>query len=176
MVFAYYHRLSVPQRRVYRRSDEVTVLRLPRAGALHPLVAQLPSALRADDRRHVEGVCQSLADEIVGRLRIAPVGIELLAARPANSWGELHGLYTPASTAERAWIQLWMRTARHKRVVAFRTFLRTLLHELCHHLDYELLALPDSFHTQGFYQRLSSLFHQLLPPEEDALFAERLRG
>jgi hypothetical protein len=34
-----------------------------------------------------------------------------------------------------------MRTAAHKRVVAFRTFLRTLLHELCHHLDYEWLGL-----------------------------------
>jgi len=29
-----------------------------------------------------------------------------------------------------------MRTARHKKIVAFKTFLRTLLHELCHHLDF----------------------------------------
>jgi hypothetical protein len=55
-----------------------------------------------------------------------------------------------------------MRTAAHKRVVAFRTFLRTLLHELCHHLDYDLLALPDSFHTEGFFKRESSLFKQLV--------------
>jgi hypothetical protein len=33
---------------------------------------------------------------------------------------------------------------------------------LCHHLDYELLRLPDSFHTEGFYQRESSLLRQLL--------------
>jgi len=57
---------------------------------------------------------------------------------------------------------VWMRTAKHRRVVAFRTYLRTLLHELCHHLDYELLKLPDSFHTEGFYRRESSLVHQLL--------------
>lgn len=56
-----------------------------------------------------------------------------------------------------------MRTARQRRVVAFRTYLRTLLHELCHHLDYQHLRLADSFHTQGFYQRESSLFHQLVP-------------
>ena len=55
-----------------------------------------------------------------------------------------------------------MRTAYHKRVVAFRTFLRTLLHEVCHHLDYELLKLEDSFHTEGFFKRESSLFKQLL--------------
>jgi hypothetical protein len=56
-----------------------------------------------------------------------------------------------------------MRTARHARVVAFRTFLRTLLHELGHHLDLTLLGLPQSFHTDGFFKRESSMFHQLLP-------------
>jgi len=55
-----------------------------------------------------------------------------------------------------------MRTARQKRVVAFRTFLRTLLHEVGHHVDYTLLRLGDSFHTQGFYARESHLFHQLV--------------
>jgi uncharacterized damage-inducible protein DinB len=55
-----------------------------------------------------------------------------------------------------------MRTARQQRVVAFRTYLRTLLHEVGHHLDYTLLGLADSFHTQGFYQRESHLFHQLV--------------
>ena len=56
-----------------------------------------------------------------------------------------------------------MRTARRKQVVAFRTFLRTLLHEFCHHLDYECYKLHDSFHTEGFYKRESSLLKQLLP-------------
>ena len=45
-------------------------------------------------------------------------------------------------------------------------FLRTLLHEICHHLDYHLYRLPDSFHTEGFYKRESSLFHQLVPDGE----------
>jgi hypothetical protein len=61
-----------------------------------------------------------------------------------------------------------MRTVAQKRVVAFRTFLRTLLHEVCHHLDYTYLRLPDSFHTQGFFQRESSLFYQLVPRETAA--------
>jgi hypothetical protein len=56
-----------------------------------------------------------------------------------------------------------MRTARHRRVVAFRTFLRTLLHEIGHHVDYERLGLADSFHTEGFFKRESSLFKQLVP-------------
>lgn len=62
----------------------------------------------------------------------------------------------------------WMRTARRHQAVRFRTFLRTLLHELRHQLDYELLALPDSFHTEGFYKRESSLLRQLVPSAEGA--------
>lgn len=167
MVFSYYHRLSASQKRVYRRSDEIITLRLPHADALRPLVARLPAALRAEKQADVQRLCQALTDELTARLHVPALRIEVLAVRPANDWGELHGLYTPAAGRERALIQLWMRTVRHRRVVAFRTFLRTLLHELCHHLDYELLALADSFHTQGFYKRLASLYHQLLPPAQD---------
>jgi hypothetical protein len=56
-----------------------------------------------------------------------------------------------------------MHTARRGQVVAFKTFLRTLLHELCHHLDYEHLNLPRSLHTDGFYKRESSLVYAAVP-------------
>jgi len=65
-------------------------------------------------------------------------------------------------------VTVWMLTAKRGQVVAYRTFLRTLLHELCHHLDYDLLRLRDSLHTQGFYQRESSLFHALDAGRVDA--------
>ena len=87
-----------------------------------------------------------------------------MARGSSASWGELHGLYEPAEARAAAVITLWMRTAKQKRVVAFKAFLRTLLHELCHHLDYELFKLAESYHTEGFYKRESSLFHQLVPP------------
>ncbi len=96
-------------------------------------------------------------------LGLPSVRVTVLAARPHARWGELHGLYeTPRRQGAPPTITLWMRTARQKKVVAFRTFLRTLLHELGHHLDYTLLRLEDSLHTQGFYQRESHLFHQLV--------------
>ena len=44
----------------------------------------------------------------------------------------------------------------------FKTFLRTFLHELGHHLDYELWGLGDSLHTEGFYHRENILFKQLM--------------
>src|SRR5205823_3660237 len=34
--------------------------------------------------------------------------------------------------------------------------------EVGHHLDYTVLRLSESYHTEGFYKRESSLFHQLV--------------
>ena len=36
------------------------------------------------------------------------------------------------------------------------------------HVDYERLGLADSFHTEGFFKRESSLFKQLVPAGETA--------
>ncbi|NIR59623.1 MAG: hypothetical protein GWO02_08910 [Gammaproteobacteria bacterium] len=163
MVFDYYHRLSARQQRIYRRSDEITSLRLPDATPMRALAVPLPAALERADRAATQRLCRRLADAVTERLRVAPVAARVLAVRPSADWGELHGLYECREGAARARITLWMRTAQRRRVVAFRTFLRTLLHEICHHLDYQLLELPDSFHTEGFYKRESSLFHQIVP-------------
>ena len=64
---------------------------------------------------------------------------------------------SPTTRPSPARITVWMRTAARKDVVAFKTFLRTLIHELCHHLDYELYKMPETFHTEGFYKRESTL-------------------
>ncbi|HMY02596.1 MAG TPA: hypothetical protein PKA48_04550, partial [Candidatus Obscuribacter sp.] len=56
-------------------------------------------------------------------------------------------------------IRLWMRTARLKKVTAYGTFLSTLCHELCHHLDVVHLELPHTYHTRGFYERAALLYH-----------------
>jgi len=161
--FSYYDRLSRAQQRLYRKSDAVTSLRLPDPRALHPLVSALAVALAGEDRAPVQAAAQRLHSGLTAGFGVSPCRLEVLAARPHGHWGELQGLYTTAERGRPATVTLWMRTARQRRVVAFRTFLRTLLHELCHHLDYEHLRLADSFHTEGFYKRESSLFHQLVP-------------
>jgi hypothetical protein len=46
-----------------------------------------------------------------------------------------------------------MRTAVRKDVTSFGTFLRTLCHEFCHHLDFQKFGFNDSWHTRGFYER-----------------------
>ena len=164
MPFAYYERLSARDRAIYRRSDGVTTLVLPRPRELQALVEELRRALASEERREIEAASSSLALGLGSQLELPPLRLEVLAVRPSADWGELHGLYTrEAGSTPR--IQLWMRTAHHKRLVAFRTFLRTLLHEVGHHVDYERLQLADSFHTEGFFRRESSLFRQLVPGE-----------
>jgi uncharacterized damage-inducible protein DinB len=163
MPFAYFERLSRRQQGIYLRSDKITAVPLPGAAALRPLVVELGAALESGDRALTESACQLLANGLGRALGLPPVRVTVLAARPHAKWGELHGLYeSTGKPGQPPTITLWMRTARQKRVVAFRTFLRTLLHEMGHHLDYTLLKLGDSLHTQGFYQRESHLFHQLV--------------
>ena len=168
MPFAYYDRLTRSQQRVYRQSDEIASVAIPQAAELRPLVEAVSAALAAGDRTRLQAAADRLLAEIAARLRVPPLRTKVLAIRPAHRWGELHGLYNGASAGRVARVSVWMRTARRHQVVRFRTFLRTLLHELCHHLDYELLALPDSFHTDGFYKRESSLLRQLAPSAEGA--------
>lgn len=166
MPFAYYRRLSAAQKRIYDASDRVTRIRLPAPDLLRPGIVALAEALAEDERHRVQAICQQLADTLLHSLRVPPVHLSVLAVRPSNSTGELHGLYDPTKRGAAPVVSLWMRTAQRQQVVAFKTFFRTFLHEICHHLDYHLLRLGDSFHTQGFYQRESSLFHQLVaaPP------------
>ncbi len=161
MPYDYYARLKPRQQATYRRSDAVVAVDLPGAAALAPLVDALAAALAAERRTAIERAAQALAAAVLAALAVPNLRVKVLSRRPSTSSSELHGLYEPREGRSAALITVWMRTAHHKRVVAFRTFLRTLLHELCHHLDYELLELDDSFHTAGFFKRESSLFKQL---------------
>jgi hypothetical protein len=163
--FAYYARLSRSQQAVYRKSDAVVEIRLEHPAALHPRVAALETALNTEERAATERASRELVAGLTEAMGLPAVRVEVLAARPHSHWGELHGLYTH-ERGRSPKIQLWMRTAKQKRVVAFRTYLRTLLHEVGHHVDYTGLRLPESYHTQGFYKRESSLFHQLVPDAE----------
>ena len=162
MPFAYYRRLNKKQRRIYDASDEVSALRLPKPSTMRPLVHHVASALASEDRIQVERTSRALMDALCEHLDVQRTRLRVRSVRPADDWGELHGLYTPPEGRRLASIEVWMRTAQRKKVVAFRTYLRTLLHELNHHLDIQLLELDDSFHTEGFYKRESSLFKQLV--------------
>lgn len=163
MRFAYYETLSAVSKRTYRRSDAITRVEIPDGGAMTPLAEALRAPLEAGDRAATERACQALVDALNARLATPPVAVRIFERRPANAEGELHGLYEPDEvTGGTARISVWMRTAKKDQVVRFRTFLRTLVHEFCHHLDYEHYKLAETFHTEGFYARESGLVRELL--------------
>jgi len=162
MVFEYYARLSKKQQSIYRESDAITHVAIANPEHLRNSIASLELALQSEDRKWAESLCMEIMDTLATKLHVPKIRIRVLVVRPSDDWGELHGLYEPVESSKKACITVWMRTVRHKRVVAFKTFLRTLLHEFCHHLDYELFRLHDSFHTEGFFKRESTLFKQLM--------------
>ena len=168
-------RFSSADERAYLRSNAISAIRVPRSATLSARARAVADALATGEQRRVQAVSQQLLDAFCELLRIRPLRVEVCGVRPRNHYGELHGLYVPASTPQmRDRVQVWMRTARRLQVVAFKTFLRTLLHELCHHVDYEHLKLGRSFHTEGFYRRESSLVYAVLPraTESSCVFAD----
>ena len=165
MPFAYYDRLSPAHKRIYRKSDEIVALGLPAGVDTGETVKAIRDALLGDRRDEVQRACQRLCDALTAGYVVPPVRVTVLARRPSDDYGELHGLYDPEEGRRRARITVWMRTAARQQIVAFKAFLRTLVHELVHHLDYELFALEETFHTEGFYKRESSLANALLAQE-----------
>ena len=164
MRFAYYDRLSPSRQRIYRDSDAIEVLELPVGAIVAAPVGAIRDSLLRADRVNARRGCQALLDALVAGYRVPPVRVHVLAQRPSGDYGELHGLYEPREGRPPARITVWIRTVQRKQVVAFRSFLRTLVHEFLHHLDYERYKLAETFHTEGFYKRESSL--------ANALFAE----
>ena len=160
MAFAYFNRLSASAKKVYLASDAIREVALPNAEMLRPLLPILREALLREDHRAVSAACDALVLGIARLMRVPEVTVVVLAERPRRKGSELHGLYT-AAPGRKPQIKVWMRTAAFGRVVAFKTFLRTLLHEVLHHLDYTHYRFRDSFHTQGFYARESSLVRLL---------------
>jgi hypothetical protein len=162
MPFAYYNRLNPQQKRIYRESDGVERITLPPAARLEAQVEALEHALAEGRQQGIQQASQGLLNGLTDVLGVASLRVKVLRRRPSWETGELHGLYQAEEDGVHR-VSVWMRTAQRAQVVKFKTFLRTLLHELCHHLDYEWLGLEESFHTEGFYKRESSLLRQLVP-------------
>lgn len=176
MVFGFYHRLSAARRREYERSDALEVPAPLDPRRLVPPGAALRSALAEGGQPGVRRAAQALADAFVEQLGLPPVRISVLRTRPRRGGSEYHGYYEGAEGDARARITVWMFTARRRQVVAWRTFLRTLVHELCHHLDFEGFGLAESFHTEGFYRRESAVFRAVAGEPAAAAKPRRARA
>ena len=167
---AYFDRLSAKNKAIYRRGDAITRVELPESARLRPdlraAAAAAELALAAGSPARVRAQAQRICDLVTSSLGSERVAVKVLRVRPQRSVGELHGLYT-RDDGHPPTLRVWMRTAQRADVVRPRTFLRTLVHELCHHLDYAHYRLGESFHNPGFFRRESSLMRLLTAAAEE---------
>ena len=168
----YFYRLSARAQRTYLKGNSIERFELVASARAFALTDDLMRTLDFGAPSMVERAAQSLLDEVCRLVGVRGVRVEVRGVRPRNARGELHGIFYPRGpgrtpTAARAGpgneplIALWMRTAQRHDVVKPKTFLRTLMHELGHYLDYSLLSLDDSFHNTGFFKRESFLVRTL---------------
>ncbi len=140
-------------------SDRIRTLDLSGNGRLLTIAKSVESAMkdgRSADARRARAEFLAATSDFYG---VPSCSVRVLAARPLRvreNWAtELFGDYNPRTML----IRLWMRTAVRKQVTSFGTFLSTLCHEFCHHLDYQRFGFRDSWHTRGFYERTATLYH-----------------
>lgn len=167
----YFYRLPARAQRIWLKSDSIERFDLVADTATFSLTKSLMGALASGTPLIIERAAQALADSVCGSMGVRGVRIEVRGVRPHNTRGELHGIFYPrgpSSTPSQPLIVLWMRTAQRHDVVKPKTFLRTLMHELGHYLDYALLRLEESFHTTGFFRRESFLVRILSQAQEAA--------
>jgi hypothetical protein len=143
----------------FLESDRIGTLDLPQNGSLLTIAHSIESAMKTEKTAEVRRACAKFLEEVSSFYQVPDCGIQVLAARPLRvreHWvTELFGDYHPESVL----IRLWMRTAVRKEVTSFGTFLNTLCHEFCHHLDFHRFRFSDSWHTRGFYERTAALYH-----------------
>ena len=164
----YFYRLSARAQRVWLKSDSIDRYELVPDAPTFRLTTAVMAAVPSGDSLLIERAAQALTDQICALMAVHGVRVEVRGVRPHNTRGELHGIFYPRGPSAgpgAPLIILWMRTAQRHDVVKPKTFLRTLMHELGHYLDYALLRLDDSFHTAGFFRRESFLVRILCPPE-----------
>ena len=154
-------------RKDFQKSDRIMTLDLPQQGCLLPLAKSIEVAMADGTNAAVRRACIDFLAEAAQFYGTPTCDFRVLAARPLRirerGTTELFGDYAPESML----IRVWLRTAVRKEITSFGTFLSTLCHEFCHHLDFQKFGFENSWHTRGFYERTAALYHHVrgTPPK-----------
>jgi len=144
-------------RQFFAESDRLNALRLPEDDRLVRIAAAIEAGMKTGRSQEVLRVSREFLDAAAHFYQVKQCDLRVLAARPLRvrerSTIELFGDYNPNTIL----IRVWMKTAVQKKVTSFGTFLSTLCHEFCHHLDFQ--RFRNSWHTRGFYERTAALYH-----------------
>ncbi len=159
---------SAAERLAYAASEAWPALPLPPAAAVRGRAAPLLEALAGGRAVEAGEAGAALLEGLASFYRVGVPPLRVLGARPqaAASSGanvyEVFGDYEPAT----AQIRVFSRTAVRGQIVRPKSFLCTLLHEFCHHLDVRLFGFRASYHTRGFFGRVDGLYHLALGTPE----------
>lgn len=105
---------------------------------------------------------QWLSNSICSDLRISTIPVFFEGIQPHNTRESRINRKTLGNiTSNSSRIKIYKYTAARKQQLAPKTAIATLLHELNHHIDYQIFNLSQSLHTKGFYMRLSHLENTL---------------
>lgn len=161
----------------FRESERLTGIELPPSGTLPQLAQQIESVMKNGTREQVREGCAEFLAAAAGFYGVRAPEVRALAARPLRvregGWQtELFGDYSLRD----ARIRIWTRTAVRKQVTSFGTFLSTLCHEFCHHLDCQKFGFSRSPHTRGFYERAAALYHHARGTPVKRLFWIQMPG
>lgn len=145
----------------FLRSNKFPALEYQPKTQERELTGKLIASTSAKER---EALGQNLLDEICRSLKIPRARLRVFEERqPHKLRGgklayKLYGLYR----CESAVIEIANLTSIRKQVVAGKTFLDTLIHELMHHIDRKFLRIPSTPHSPGFYARIEDLKTKLM--------------
>lgn len=120
--------------------------------------------IESQSAREREALGQELLDSICRSLEIPRARLRVINERQPHEMYEgklaykLYGVYHCRS----AMIEIANLTSIRKQVVAGKTFLDTLIHELMHHIDRKFLRIPSTPHSPGFYARIEDLKAKLM--------------
>jgi hypothetical protein len=144
----------------YAASEARETLPLPPGELVRGLAAPVAVALAGGRTAPVRAAGASLLASLASFYGVRPPSLRVLGVRPHEVEGgvcvfQLFGDYAPATSQ----IRVFMRTAMRGQIVRPKSFLCTVLHEFCHHLDITLFGWRSSFHTRGFFGRIDGLYH-----------------
>lgn len=161
----------------FRESEGLKSIELPADAGFLELAHAIEAVMKEGTRAQVGAACDALLSAAASFYGVAPPEVRALASRPLRvregGWAtELFGDYSLTD----AHIRIWTRTAVRKQVTSFGTFLSTLCHEFCHHLDCQKFGFTRSPHTRGFYERAAVLYHHARGTPVKKLFWREMPG
>ena len=161
----------------FRASDQLAMLELPLDDRMRGPAKAIEAAMKDEEQNAVRKACAEFLTAAADFYQVSKPAIRVLASRPLrvyeSGWAsELFGDYDLKTKR----IRVWMRTPVRKQITSSGTFLSTLAHEFCHHLDYEKFGFRDSPHTRGFYERTAALYHHARQTPPKRLFWAPLSG